>query len=177
MLLGIDRPIDMNGIINLKRRKMIFEKKSCRVVVLLDLTEGPRYMEPVHKNEQDEALDCIYQIAAQRPIKGEVMEEQGISQGYAKPYTDDSEKENEQWQNRMNKATTLNCNMLTKFVYFIKAQDRELPVYDELTIVNEFVEKFESTVPEYQWFDALKWALHATPTRWWGTHEGAFVDW
>ena len=101
-LLGIDCAIDMNGIINFKHKKMIFEKKSHCVVVPLDPTEGPRYMEPVHNDEQDEALDCIYQIATKRPIKGKVMEEQRISQGCAEPYTNDLKEEDEQWQNRMN---------------------------------------------------------------------------
>ena len=77
----------------------------------------------------------------------------------------------------MNEETTLNYNMLTKSVYFINAQDRELPVYEGLTIVNIFLDKFENAVPEYQRFDALKWALRATPVRRWGTHEGTFADW
>ena len=33
-LLGINWVTDMNGVINLKKRKIIFEKKSPRVVVL-----------------------------------------------------------------------------------------------------------------------------------------------
>ena len=39
-LLGIDWAIDMNVVINMKKRKMIFEKKSLRVVVPLDPAEG-----------------------------------------------------------------------------------------------------------------------------------------
>ena len=35
-LLRIDWVIDMNGVINLKKHKMIFEKKSLRVIVPLD---------------------------------------------------------------------------------------------------------------------------------------------
>ena len=62
-------------------------------------------------------------------------------------------------------------------MYCVKAQNRELPIYDGLTEVDEFLVKFESTVPESQWFDALKWALRATPVRWWGTHEGSFANW
>jgi len=42
-LLGIDWATDMNGVINLKKRKMIFEKKSLCVVVPLDLAEGSCY--------------------------------------------------------------------------------------------------------------------------------------
>ena len=61
-LLGIDWDTDMNGVIDLKKRKMIFEKNSLRVVVLLDPIEGERYTEPVHDDESDDELDCIYQI-------------------------------------------------------------------------------------------------------------------
>ena len=50
----------MNGVINLKKRKMIFEKKSIRVVVPLDPAEGACYIELVHDDESDDDLDCIY---------------------------------------------------------------------------------------------------------------------
>lgn len=50
-------------------------------------------------------------------------------------------------------------------------------MYDGLKIVEKFLTKFESMVPEHQRFDALKWALRATPAHWWGTHEGTFEDW
>ena len=52
----------MNGVINLKKRKMIFEKKSLRVVVPLNLAEGGRYSEPVRDDGSDNELDCIYKI-------------------------------------------------------------------------------------------------------------------
>jgi len=56
----------------------------------------------------------------------------------------------------------------------MKIEARELPTYDGLTEVDEFLSKFKSVVLEKQWFDALKWALHATPARWWGTHQENF---
>ena len=61
-LLGIDWATDMNGVINLKKRKMIFEKKSLRVIVPLDPAEGSRYTEPVRDYESDDDLDYIYKI-------------------------------------------------------------------------------------------------------------------
>ncbi len=64
MLLGIDWATDMNGVINLKKHKMIFEKNSLHVVVPFDPTEGSCYMEPVHNYEIDDDLDCIYKITA-----------------------------------------------------------------------------------------------------------------
>jgi len=55
-LLGIDWATSMNGVINLKKRKMIFKKESLYVVFLLDPVKGVRYTEPV----RDDGLDCIY---------------------------------------------------------------------------------------------------------------------
>ena len=62
MLLGIEWATDLNGVINLKKRKMIFEKNSLCVVVPLDPAEGSRYMEPVRDYNSDDDLDCIYKI-------------------------------------------------------------------------------------------------------------------
>jgi len=53
----------MNRVIDLKKQKMAFEKKSLRVVVPLDPPEGAGYMEPVHDFvESDDDLDQIYKI-------------------------------------------------------------------------------------------------------------------
>ena len=62
MLLGIDWATYMKGVINLKRCKMIFEKKSLCVVVPLDPMEGSRYTEPVCDDESDNDRDYIYKI-------------------------------------------------------------------------------------------------------------------
>ena len=61
-LLGIDWATDMNGVINQKKWKMIFENKSLRVIVPLDPIEGLRYTEPVCDYESDDDIDCIYNI-------------------------------------------------------------------------------------------------------------------
>ena len=44
---------------------MIFEKKSLRVVVPLDLAEGACYTEPMRDDESNDELDCIYKITTQ----------------------------------------------------------------------------------------------------------------
>lgn len=59
-LVGIDWATHMNRVINLKKHKMIFEKKSLGVVIPLDPAEGSRYTKPVHDYENDDDLDCIY---------------------------------------------------------------------------------------------------------------------
>ena len=65
VLLGIDWATDMNGVINLKKRKMNFEKRSLRMVVPLDPTEGSRYTELVCDYDSDDELECIYKITTQ----------------------------------------------------------------------------------------------------------------
>ena len=47
VLLRIDWASYMNGVINLKKLKMIFENNFLHVLVSLDPVDGPRYMEPV----------------------------------------------------------------------------------------------------------------------------------
>lgn len=64
-LLGIDWAIDMNRLINLKKWKMIFEKKFIRVVVPLYPTKGPCYDIPVHDYENDDDSDQNYKITMQ----------------------------------------------------------------------------------------------------------------
>ena len=44
---------------------MIFEKKSLHIVVPLDPAEGACYTEPLRKDDNDDDLDCIYQITMQ----------------------------------------------------------------------------------------------------------------
>jgi len=50
----------MNGVINLKKTTMSFERKSFRVIVPLDPAEGARYTEPIcNYEESDDELDQI----------------------------------------------------------------------------------------------------------------------
>jgi len=50
----------MNGVINLKKWKMIFEKRALCIVVPLDLAEGLRYTKTVCDYQNDDGLDQIY---------------------------------------------------------------------------------------------------------------------
>lgn len=64
VLLGIYWVTHMNRVINIKRRKMIFEKKSLPILVPLDPVEGSCYIEPVCDCNKNDNLDCIYKITA-----------------------------------------------------------------------------------------------------------------
>lgn len=68
----------------------------------------------------------------------------------------------------------LNCNMMIRSLQCVA---RDLPMYDGLTSVDEFLNKFESEASEQQQFDALKWELCAMPAKWWDMHQQSFKDW
>lgn len=57
--------------------------------------------------------------------------------------TSDSDEETERWQNRLHDITMLNCNMMVKSLCFVTTELRDLPMYDGLIAVDEFLHKFE----------------------------------
>lgn len=61
-LLGLDWEFDNMAIINLKKRKMIFEINNMRVIVPLDPSEGVRYTKSVREEYNTDDIDNIYQI-------------------------------------------------------------------------------------------------------------------
>lgn len=176
-LLGIDWTTDMNGVINLKKRKMIFEKKWLSIVVPLDLAEGPRYTEPVHDYESDSELDHIYKITEQDQDWVNLTIDGRIAWGREKSCTSDLDEELEHWQNRLHEVSTLHCNIMTNSLCCVSSEVRNLPYYDGLTYFDHFLDAFEREVPKKHHFQALDWVLHTTPARWWGMHKDSFDDW
>jgi len=67
--------------------------------------------------------------------------------------------------------------MMTRSLRYVATEVRDLPMYDGLSKVDEFLNNFEKEVSEQQWLDALKWVLCAMSTRWWGMHQINFEDW
>ena len=62
--------------------------------------------------------------------------------------TSDSNEEVECWQNWLHEVTTLNCNMMIISLHCVMTEARELPTYDGVTVVDDFLDKFESVVQE-----------------------------
>jgi len=64
----------------------------------------------------------------------------------------------------LHKVMTLDCNMMVRSLRSMTKKARDLLTYDGLTMVDEFLRKFEITILEQQQFDALKWVLRTKPT-------------
>lgn len=62
--------------------------------------------------------------------------------------TSDLDEEVECWQNQLHEVTMLHCNMMIRPLRCMTTEAREQPTYDGVTMVDEFLEKFESAVPE-----------------------------
>lgn len=67
--------------------------------------------------------------------------------------------------------------MMMRSMHCVSIEVMNLPTYDGLIEVDDFLNKFEREVLEQQHFESLKWVLRTMPTRWWGIYEISFEDW
>ena len=84
----------MGGIMNVKKRSMVFENNGTRVIVPLDPKEGERYTKPTHGEEE---VDHIYKFTTQdeywiNPMVEEVLCWEEDSECFS-----DSNEEMENW--------------------------------------------------------------------------------
>lgn len=93
----------MNGIINLKKWKIIFENNALRVVIPLDPAKGTYYTEPVCDDDGDRELDCIYQLTAWNVDRVKPTTDGWLSWDRDCSCTSDSDEEVERWKNRLQK--------------------------------------------------------------------------
>ena len=56
--------------------------------------------------------------------------------------TSDLDEDVERWQNQLHEVTMLNCNLMVRSLCCVTIETRELPTYDGLKIVDEFMRKF-----------------------------------
>jgi hypothetical protein len=65
-LLGIDWAFDNSTVVDLKKRRMTFERVVLRVISPLDPDEGPRYTEPIREEDHAFELENIYKLTARQ---------------------------------------------------------------------------------------------------------------
>jgi hypothetical protein len=66
---------------------------------------------------------------------------------------------------------------LTKLLHWIGTEVGQVPVFDGLSNIKEFLKEYEAQVPSSQRLQALDVALQATPARWWVAHKRNIVTW
>jgi hypothetical protein len=65
-LLGIDWAFKNSTVVDLKNRRMTFEKVGLRVISPLNPDEGPRYIEPIREEDHTFELENIYKLTARK---------------------------------------------------------------------------------------------------------------
>lgn len=71
------------------------------MVVSIDPVEGAWYTEPMHNDDSDDDLDCIYKLATQGEDWVNPTTDGRIFWEHESSYTSDSDEEIERWQNRL----------------------------------------------------------------------------
>ena len=75
----------------------------------------------------------------------------------------------ENWQNQMHEVSLWKCGLITQSLCRVTTKTVELPVYEGLPELSEFLVEFEDKKSEPKWLLALDEALKATPGCWWVT--------
>jgi hypothetical protein len=63
-LLGIDWAFNNSIVVDLKKRRVKFERDGLRVIAPLDLDDGPQYTEPIREEDHAYELENIYKLTA-----------------------------------------------------------------------------------------------------------------
>ena len=66
---------------------------------------------------------------------------------------------------------------MTNSLRWISANVRDIPSFDGLEDVNEFLQQFEQEIPHEQRMEAIDLAVKATPARWWHAHKEHIASW
>jgi hypothetical protein len=66
VLLGIDWAFKNSTVVDLKKKKMMFEGDGLRVITPFDPDEGPRYTEPIREEDCAYELENIYKLIAKQ---------------------------------------------------------------------------------------------------------------
>ena len=66
---------------------------------------------------------------------------------------------------------------MTKSLRWIGTEIKDIPSFDGLADVKEFLQQFEQEIPHEQRMEAIDFAVRATPARWWHAHKEHIASW
>jgi hypothetical protein len=176
-LLGIDWAFNNSTVIDLKKRRMTFERDGLRVISPLDPDEGQRYTKPIREEDRAYEPENIYKLTTRQHDYINPTSDGNLSWRSDNACSLDSEEALEKWKNKMYVVSTRRCARLTREVRWIGTTVSNLPAFDGLNNLEAYLLEFEEIVPIQQRLLALDESLKETPTRWWGTHKHNIIDW
>ena len=135
-LLGIGWANDSMVMINFKKWLMTFENQDIRVITLMDLNEGRRYIKTI-KDEVVRGWDDIYNISKDYinpTADGELGWRSAISA------SSDSNDALENWQNRMHEVSFIKCGLIMQSLRHVVTKIIDFPIYEGLPKLFGFLE-------------------------------------
>ena len=154
-LLGIDWAFDNLALINLKKKHMTFEGHNIQIIVPLDPSMGPRNTEPIRTEEEARDIDDFYKVTSMQDDYINPTADGTLRWHYASSYTSDLDEGLENWKNRMRELSRRCCVHLTKSLRWIGIDVFQVPVFDGLSNIKEFLKEYEVQVPSSQRLQAL----------------------
>ena len=156
---------------------MTFEGHNIRIIAPLDPSMGPRYSETICAKEEAREIDDFYKMTTTRDDYINLTADGTLSWRYASSCTSDSEEGLENWQSRMHEVSGRLCVQMTKSLRWIGTEVCEVPMFDGLSKIQDFLQDYEAQVPCTQRLKTLDMALRATPARWWTAHKRNIITW
>jgi hypothetical protein len=175
-LLGIDWDFNNSTVVDLKKRRMTFEGDGLRVIAPLDPDKGQRYREPIRAEDHAYELENIYKLKSRKQDYINPTTDGNLSWRSDNACSSNSEEALENWQKKMYEVSTRRCGRLTREVHWIGTTISNLPTFDGLNHLEDFLLEFEEIIPIQQRLLAMDEALKETPSRWWGTHRKNITD-
>ena len=142
-LLGIDWDFDNLSVVNLKKKQMTFEGHNIRIIAPLDPTKGPRYTEPICAEEETRDVDDLYKVTSSQVDYINPTTDGTLSWRYDSSCTSDSDEGLENWLNQMHELSGRRCVHLTKSLRWISIEVSQIPVFDGLSNIKEFLKEYE----------------------------------
>ena len=143
-LLGINWAFDNLTVINLNKKHMTFEGHNIRVIAPLDPLMGPRYTKPIWAEEEAKEIDDFYKMTTTKDDYINPTADGTLSWCYASSCTSKLEASLENWKNRMHEISGRWSVHLTKSLWWIGTEVCEVPIFDGLFDIQEFLQDYEA---------------------------------
>jgi hypothetical protein len=141
-LLGIDWAFNNYTIVDLKKRRMMFEGDGIRVIAPLDPDEGPRYTKPIREEDRAYELDNIYKLTARQQDYINPTSDGNLSWRSDSAFSLDSKEALENWKNKMYEVSSQQCARLTREIRWIGTTVSNLPTFDGFNHLETFLLEF-----------------------------------
>jgi hypothetical protein len=118
-LLGIDWAFNNSTVVDLKKRRMMFEGDGLRIISPLDPNEGRKYTEPIGEEYHAYEIENIYKLITRQQDYIIPTTDGNLSWRSDNACSSDSKEALENWKNQMYEVSAWRCAILTREVPWI----------------------------------------------------------